>query len=85
LKKTLYLWISPLSHVGIKIDVNGHKTPHLFSYPSFIVGNRIGAGIVRNRNGREIKGCAKTNINIRNIKQKARNLIQTQIIMMVDR
>jgi hypothetical protein len=39
------------------------KTPLLFSYPHFIIGNGIGSEIVGNGNRSGINGIAKTNRN----------------------
>jgi hypothetical protein len=39
------------------------KTPLLFPYPHFVIGNEIGSGIVGNGNGSGINGIAKTNGN----------------------
>jgi hypothetical protein len=50
-------------HGGMKTDGNGQKTPLPFPYPHFIIGNRIGSGIVGNGNGSGINGIAKTNGN----------------------
>jgi hypothetical protein len=47
----------------MKTDRNGQKTPLLFPYPHFIIGNGIGSGIVGNGNGSRINGIAKTNGN----------------------
>jgi hypothetical protein len=52
--------LSNTTYLGIKTD----RKPLPFSYPHFIIENKIESRIVWNGNGSEINGIAKSNENI---------------------